>query len=174
MLVDSRGVPGGEEVTASPPGVTSSSQGVQVYPCSWINPPAWQRHVGSWHTALLSPQRHDQDGLGHPQISLLFHPPECIASAQAGNPLCPVLGATSRGSGQLCSGRGAGSAGDKPLPTAPSTSCCTLARPASSIPSAAPLCSSHLISPRLEKTTFQPSSADLPSPAGFRATPRLL
>lgn len=63
-------------------------------------------------------------------ISLLFQPPEHIALAQAENPLCPVLGAASRGSGQLWSRVELDFLVNKPFPTPPST------LPASSAPSA--------------------------------------
>lgn len=140
---------------------------------SWINPPAWQRE--SWPTALLHPKgmaRMAFPAPGHPQslsgsISLLFQPPEHVALAQAENPRCPVLGAASRGSGQLCPRCGAASPGEQTFPH-------STAHPWIAVPRALLLCSSHLISPELEQTTFPPAVLTFPILPLFRATPCLL
>lgn len=139
---------------------------------------------------LLSPQRHGQDGLsspwhsegvvGHPcsrcevaleNISLLFQPPECVALAQAENPLCPVLGVTSRGSGQLCTRHGAGCPELPTLPHSPlhlgspclkhSLGCSRPAR--------------HTWCPlSCNKPHFTPAALTFPVLPGFRGTPCLL
>lgn len=161
--------------------VTCGSQGVQVGALGWINPPAWQGHTESWHTALLAPSRHGQGGLsspwhsdgvaGHPRsrcevslenISLLLQPPERIALAQAENPLCPVLGVTSRGSGQLCTRRGAGSPEVQTFSAAP-----WIALP-QVLPWLLPLCSSHL---SWNKPHSTPAVLTFPVLLWFRATP---
>lgn len=137
---------------------------------SWINPPAWQRE--SWPTALLHPKgmaRMAFPAPGHPQslsgnISLLFQPPEHVALAQAENPRCPVLGADSRGSGQLCPRCGAASPGEQTFPHSTSTS---LDRCASSTP--ALLLTPHL--PRAGTNHISTSSADLSSPPPVQSHP---
>lgn len=177
MLVNGGVFLGGEEVTPSPQ-QSGNAHHLQV---PQLDKPSSLAKRELAHSPA-APQRHGQDGLsspwhwvgapGHPQslsgsISLLFQPPEHVALAQAENPRCPVLGAASRGSGQLCPRCGAASPGEQTFPH-------STAHPWIAVPRALLLCSSHLISPELEQTTFPPAVLTFPVLPLFRATPCLL
>lgn len=174
MLVNGGVFLGGEEVTPSPQ-QSGNAHHLQV---PQLDKPSSLAKRELAHSPA-APQRHGQDGLsspwhwvgapGHPQslsgnISLLFQPPEHVALAQAENPRCPVLGAASRGSGQLCPRCGAASPGEQTFPHSTSTS---LDRCASSTP--ALLLTPHL--PRAGTNHISTSSADLSNPPPVQSHP---